>query len=950
MSGGFEFERAWHRGAWSRVVSFITGKPTLLLPFSLVRDALGVEASAYDGIREIPLDHIIGSVNRYHDFDRKFLPRRWALGQRWTHVRQSFDEEYGFEPIRVYQVGEAYFVLDGNHRVSVARQLGMRSIEAEVTAFHTGVPVDEHTDLESLLGKAEYGEFLRRTHLDAMRPSARVELSKPGGYAKLLQHIDVHRYFLGENERRSIPYDEAVASWYDHLYYPLTEILREERLLDAFSGRTEADLYVWVVEHLYYLREEFGDDVQMGTAVRDFVKMRQTPAWVTWWSNLEGRMRGTEPVAVWREDRRETAALRRIADRLGRMKRAGVAAAYRVPQLWMEPYGRGAGVVDSEAVGFWREAVDRILRAPREAVVEGMAGEWTRRASVYNLFVRAGAAFDHDGDGDLASLPGRPRETGTFLKSIALLPYIRSLGCDTIHLLPIAAIGRDGRKGDLGSPYAIRDPYSLDETMAEPLLGLGPEVEFHAFVEGAHRLGMRVIVEFVFRTAAKDAAWVPEHPDWFYWIRADVADRPVGTSDESLYGSPVFTPDELGQIRERVERGDRHELPPPHDAYRGLYVPAPSAAAVHLDGVRYVGLSPAGVEARVPGAFADWPPDDTQPPWSDVTYLRLYDHADFDYIAYNTVRMYDARLAEPQRAVAALWDRVAGILPHYAREYGIDGAMIDMGHALPAELKRRIIDETRRVRPDFAFWDEDFALREESRREGYNAAMGSLWWVMHRPAELRSALVGWSRSSPALPFFATPETHNTPRCAARAGGTPWSRLAWALGAFLPGIPFVHGGFELGETQPVNTGLDFPPEDLVRYPTESLPLTAPWAFDWGRDARPLEIVRRSLDVRAELLDLVVQVGPRSLQILETNCDSAIAYARVGGSTTLVVLANVAEVQARVRASAIPLPEGTLIDRLSGRACRVEGGELRVELDPWEVIVLTARSDERSASGG
>jgi len=319
--------------------------------------------------------------------------------------------------------------------------------------------------------------------------------------------------------------------------------------------------------------------------------------------------------------------------------------------------------VETDAVDFWREAVARVLRSPREDCPEGEAGEWTRRSIVYNAFVRSAAAFDHDGDGALAQTPGRPRETGTFLKAIALLPYLRSLGCNVVHLLPIASIGLDGRKGSLGSPYAIRDPYSLDETLSEPLLGLGVDLEFRAFVEAAHRLGIRVVVEFVFRTAAKDSAWVPQHPDWFYWIRSEVGDRPPGSADESLYGSPVFSAGELARIKEQVANGSFCDLPPPHAEYRGLFVPAPVGEGVRTDGVRFLGMTGDRREARVPGAFADGPPDDTQPPWSDVTYLRLYGHSEFDYIAYNTVRMYDVRLATPELAVPALWDRIAGILP-----------------------------------------------------------------------------------------------------------------------------------------------------------------------------------------------------------------------------------------------------------------------------------------------
>ncbi|MCX6093116.1 MAG: hypothetical protein NTX23_09665, partial [Candidatus Bipolaricaulota bacterium] len=117
-------------------------------------------------------------------------------------------------------------------------------------------------------------------------------------------------------------------------------------------------------------------------------------------------MRERESEARGSEQTNETAALRRIAERLARMKRTRISIPYRVPQLWVEPYGHGRGVVDTDAIDFWREAVDRILRSPREDSPQGGAGEWTRRSVVYNAFIRAAAAFDHDGDGALVNVPG----------------------------------------------------------------------------------------------------------------------------------------------------------------------------------------------------------------------------------------------------------------------------------------------------------------------------------------------------------------------------------------------------------------------------------------------------------------------------------------------------------------------------------------------------------------
>jgi starch synthase (maltosyl-transferring) len=632
-------------------------------------------------------------------------------------------------------------------------------------------------------------------------------------------------------------------------------------------------------------------------------------------------------------------SLAKLVDRLGvRARRKGRGkATYRVPGRWVEPEAPSPKEVDVSPEVFWYETARRVLRGAESRLEGGEEGAWTRRAVVYNMLIRATAAFDHDQDGRVLSLNRAGyRETGTFMKALALLPYIRSLGCNVVHLLPICALGTDGRKGELGSPYAVRDPYRLDETLAEPAVGLGPEAEFRAFVEASHRLGIRVVVEFVFRTAAKDCAWAGEHPEWFYWIDECIPDRAPGALSEDTYGNPLFPARELDVIRRTVERGDLSSLPPPHARYRAMFAPPPPRTTVKLVGSHWAGTS-SGIQVRIPGAFADWPPDDTQPPWYDVTYLRLYDHPDFNYIAYNTVRIYDSHLATPEHAVGALWDRIAGILPHHQRLFGIDGAMIDMGHALPRELKNRIIAEARREAPSFAFWDEDFAVQLESRTEGYNAAMGGYWWAVHRPQAFREAFLPEVARGMPLPFFAGPESHNTPRCAAREGGKARSALAWILGIFLPALPFIHSGFELGETAPVNTGLDFAPGELTRYPAERLPLFSPVALSWPREDL-VDLIRRTLSVRSANEALVLDSSSESFRLLTASAETVAAYARVREGVAALVLGNLSPTETMADVGAIPLAEGRHRDPIGGREVEVRSGAVSLHLSPWEAVLL------------
>jgi hypothetical protein len=173
-------------------------------------------------------------------------------------------------PVKLYKIGEAYFVLDGNHRVSVARERGVEFVDAEVTEAETRVPVTAELDAADLEIKEEYARFLERTRLDELRPDQRVEFTIAGGYDRLLEHIAVHRYFMGLEQERFISEDEAVCDWYDNLYLSLVRIIREKDVLADFPGRTEADLYLWIMDHQHYLRERFGSGVEMEQAAEHF--------------------------------------------------------------------------------------------------------------------------------------------------------------------------------------------------------------------------------------------------------------------------------------------------------------------------------------------------------------------------------------------------------------------------------------------------------------------------------------------------------------------------------------------------------------------------------------------------------------------------------------------------------------------------------------------------------
>ena len=199
-----DFQRARQRAALQSILVRLTGKSAELLSYDAVVKKLRMIGSADRGLREIPLDAIVGSVGRYTDFTRTFLPRHDSDAQRWARVRAAMADQTidALPPIEVYQIGAAYFVKDGNHRVSIARRAGYLVLHAYVTEVRTRVPLTPDVQPDELIIKAEQAAFLEYTHLDELRSGADVSVSVPGQYARLENHIEAYRYVKeGEQER-----------------------------------------------------------------------------------------------------------------------------------------------------------------------------------------------------------------------------------------------------------------------------------------------------------------------------------------------------------------------------------------------------------------------------------------------------------------------------------------------------------------------------------------------------------------------------------------------------------------------------------------------------------------------------------------------------------------------------------------------------------------------------
>jgi nucleotide-binding universal stress UspA family protein len=275
-----DFRRARNRADLKGMLYQLKGESNQLLSYDEVRRMLRLQGGTARGIQDIPLDAIVGSVGRYTDFTRDFLPRPEVNQDRWARIKVAASGLIGLPPIEVYQIDQIYFVQDGNHRVSVARELGASYIQAYVTEVHTPVSLTPDIQPDDLILKAEYSQFLDQSNLNHLRPEADFTVTEPGQYPVLLEHIDVHRYFMGIDLQRPISYAEAAIHWYDSVYHPIVEEIKNRGILHDFPARTETDLYLWIAEHRSELEDELGFPVQT-TYMINHLAEDHLPSWIS---------------------------------------------------------------------------------------------------------------------------------------------------------------------------------------------------------------------------------------------------------------------------------------------------------------------------------------------------------------------------------------------------------------------------------------------------------------------------------------------------------------------------------------------------------------------------------------------------------------------------------------------------------------------------------------------
>jgi hypothetical protein len=272
--------------AHARGLALVNGVQHLLNPeeanlLSLyeVKRMLKPANEVYLGMKTVAIDSIVGSEGRYGDFDNHFFPKSMHLKKRWQSIDKANLQDVILPAIQLYELGGLYFVRDGNHRVSVARAKGVEFIDAEVTSLISEIRLDRgrsfnHRDLLAQVLDHEKRSFYMETAFGDITDCWDLDFSTPGQYDVIFNHINTHRFYKDQENRLAgrphLSVVEGVLSWYRTVYSPLIAVIKKERLLFGFKGRTASDLYVWLIRYWDSLKQKFGNDYPLEEAVSEF--------------------------------------------------------------------------------------------------------------------------------------------------------------------------------------------------------------------------------------------------------------------------------------------------------------------------------------------------------------------------------------------------------------------------------------------------------------------------------------------------------------------------------------------------------------------------------------------------------------------------------------------------------------------------------------------------------
>jgi len=258
----YDFSRARRQRALSRLSARLRRAEDLnhILPFEEVVRALGRTGERRLGRLLISLDSIVGTVDRSREFDRSFRPTSPRVRERWQGINLAQRKGQAMPPIDVYRIGDLHFVKDGHHRVSVARALGYRDIDAYVTEVLTELGADREIRLRDLPLKSHQRLFYERVPLPPEQRE-QIHLSDEWRYAALAEAVEAWGFRVSQARREWMSRGEVAEEWFRDEYKPVVEMLREAQLIAKGVTDTEAYMTVAALRYLILRTHEWDDAV-----------------------------------------------------------------------------------------------------------------------------------------------------------------------------------------------------------------------------------------------------------------------------------------------------------------------------------------------------------------------------------------------------------------------------------------------------------------------------------------------------------------------------------------------------------------------------------------------------------------------------------------------------------------------------------------------------------------
>ncbi len=247
-----DFLRARRRATVAKLVARLRGEPddvNVILPYEEVIRALGFVSERSLGLEVVPLDAIVGTIDRQRDFDRGFRPTSRRVRSRWEHIAAAMRRGEPLPPVDLLKVGEIHFVRDGHHRVSVASALGHDDIDAYVTEVVTRVDAGAAMKFTDLPVKSHERVFFERVPLPAPARDE-IELTDPWDYAKLAEGVEAWGFRGMQEQGELLDRGQTAQLWLEHEYRPVVAMLREA---DLVHDATNTEAYMRIAAERYRL-------------------------------------------------------------------------------------------------------------------------------------------------------------------------------------------------------------------------------------------------------------------------------------------------------------------------------------------------------------------------------------------------------------------------------------------------------------------------------------------------------------------------------------------------------------------------------------------------------------------------------------------------------------------------------------------------------------------------